>query len=236
MQERENLIFLPRVGSTNTELKKLALRGAPHGTVLCASSQTDGRGRMGRSFASPEGGLYLSMLLRPELPPPETLGIMPSAAAALCLCLDGIGVRAGIKWPNDILLGGKKLAGILTEGFTDTSGRFGMILGVGLNVNTRCFPEELADIAVSLYLHGGGTYSIPDLALRLTASLDDMFAAYSEDRRAYLGIYRERCLTPGKTVTLPGGGSALALGINDDFSLSLERDGRPFSLGWGELL
>ena len=106
------------VDSTNTLLKKQADEGAPHGRVIIAREQTGGRGRMGRSFHSPRGtGLYISILLRPEMPPESVLLVTPMTAVAVCQALDSAQCPTPrIKWVNDIYVGGKKLAGILTEG------------------------------------------------------------------------------------------------------------------------
>ena len=116
MERHAPVYRFDRLDSTNTRLKALAREGAAPGTVLLAREQSGGRGRLGRSFASPPGGLYLSMLLRPACPPERCLSLTPLAAvAARRAVLDCTGLSPEIKWPNDLLLGGKKLCGILTE-------------------------------------------------------------------------------------------------------------------------
>ena len=138
------LLCLDTVDSTNTECKRQAMAGAEEGLVVIADEQTGGRGRLGRSFQSPKGcGLYLSALLRPRLEPAQVTDFTAWVAVAVC---DGIeaacGVRPQIKWTNDIILGGKKLVGILTElGLESESNALEYLVpGIGINANHR--PED----------------------------------------------------------------------------------------------
>ena len=140
--------------STSLRLRELAEAGAEGGTVLLADRQTGGRGRQGRSFLPPEGGLYLSVLLRPDCGAEHCTELTALAAVAVQRAVKAVtGVFAGIKWPNDLLLGEKKLCGILTELRVDKEGRPQVILGIGLNLNTppEAFSGELSRIACSLY-------------------------------------------------------------------------------------
>ena len=108
------VFFQNLVDSTNTRIKQLAAQGAPDGTVYIAAAQSAGRGRNGRTFLSPPGGLYLSMLLRPGCPAEEALSITPMAAVAVCRAVKQVcGLLCGIKWPNDVVLGGKKLLSLI---------------------------------------------------------------------------------------------------------------------------
>ena len=140
------LLCLDTIDSTNTEAKRQAMAGAPEGLVVLAEEQTGGRGRLGRSFQSPRGcGLYLTALLRPQLPPIEVVDFTAWVAVAVC---DGIqaacGVRPRIKWTNDIVLEGKKLCGILTEmGLENEINALQyLVTGIGVNVNQR--PEDFS--------------------------------------------------------------------------------------------
>ena len=143
-REREGDIFwLSETDSTNRQLRTPADSGAAAGTVLLADGQSAGRGRLGRSFASPAGkGLYLSYLLRPDIPPPALGRLTPWAAVAVRRAVGAVcGLGADIKWVNDLLCRGRKLCGILTEGaFRDGKLRYA-VLGVGLNVSA--LPEDL---------------------------------------------------------------------------------------------
>lgn len=147
------IVVLEATGSTNDDARRLAAEGAPEGTVVLAERQSAGRGRLGRSWDSPErAGLYLSVLLRPT-EPPEDIGRYPIAAAvAVCsACRAFVGADAVLKWPNDVLVHGRKLAGILSELRQGNSGTE-LVLGVGVNVNqTReDFEAALRGTATSL--------------------------------------------------------------------------------------
>lgn len=142
------------IGSTNTYLKQLARAGAQNGTVVVADAQSNGRGRLGRSFFSPEGaGLYMSVLLRGALDIECVSKITPFAAVCVCEAINTCcGVRAGIKWVNDIIIKGKKVCGILAEAerSQDRDAPDFVVLGIGVNLKRSAFPEELSDIAGAL--------------------------------------------------------------------------------------
>jgi len=144
-----NIINITETGSTNTDLCRMAREGAAHKTVLIAERQTGGKGRRGRSFLSPEGGLYMSLLLR-KLPYDGDAAIITSVAAvAFRRALQQFsGDKIGIKWVNDLLINGKKLAGILTEGVVEQNCIRGVVVGVGVNLSR--VPAEVADIACAL--------------------------------------------------------------------------------------
>ena len=149
---------LPEVGSTNDYLKEAARGGAPEGLAVLAERQTAGKGRLGRSFQSPAGlGLWMSVLLRPTCPPER---LPPVTALTAAACAEAIrkvcGAEAGIKWPNDLVLGGRKLCGILTELESGGEG-LALVIGIGLNVSQRRedFPPELRETAGSLVMLTG---------------------------------------------------------------------------------
>lgn len=143
-----------QIGSTNTEAKQQALNGAPHGTIILAEEQTQGRGRLGRKFYSPKGtGIYMSIILRPQLHLNQAIQVTTTVAVAICRVIEKLtNQNPHIKWVNDIYLGKQKICGILTEAVTDfESGQVEfIILGIGLNVNTVDFPADLHEIAGSL--------------------------------------------------------------------------------------
>lgn len=179
-------VFLEEIDSTNRVAKELARQGAPHGTAVLAERQTAGRGRLGRAFFSPEGGLYLSVILYPQCSPEDRALMTPMAAVAVCRALEQIcGVSPGIKWVNDLHLGGKKLCGILCEGCGDA-----VIVGIGLNLYT---PE------------GGFPAEIPATALDVPVDRRVLAEAIRQQLLQpgeFLAEYRERCLLLGKTVTV----------------------------------
>ena len=145
--------------STSDAAKALAEEGAAHGEVVIAERQTAGRGRRGRAWESPPGkNLYLSIVLRPELPPQRAAEITLVASVALCEVVREAGVEAGIKWPNDLVAGGRKLAGILTEMAAEPDRVQWVVLGVGVNLNTvpEDVPDDLREIATSVAIARGG--------------------------------------------------------------------------------
>ena len=219
-------VFLEETDSTNRVAKELARQGAPHGTAVLAKRQTAGRGRLGRQFFSPEGGLYLSVILRPQCPVEDRALITPMAAVAVYRVLEGnLGVFPGIKWVNDLYLQGKKLCGILCEGCGDA-----VIVGIGLNLYTPegGFPAEIPAIALDPW---PGLVDVQELATDIRN--------YLLDPGPFLQEYRSRCLTVGKNVTVhPVQGepyAAQALEIDDRCRLVVERDGHRETLDSGEV-
>jgi len=150
--------WFEEIASTNDRAKELADDDAEHGEVVVAETQTAGRGRRGRAWASPaRRNLYFSVVLRPDLPPVRAPELTLVASLAICDALRQAGVDAGIKWPNDLLASGKKIAGILTELAAEPDRVDWVVLGVGVNVNSRRedFPDELRDTATSILLERG---------------------------------------------------------------------------------
>ncbi len=232
--------------STNNYLK--AQPGAPDGTVAIADSQTAGRGRMDRSFQSPRGqGIYLSVLLRPPLPPDRLPPMTALAGVAVCAAVERVcGARPGLKWPNDPVLNGKKLCGILTElSLEAETGRVqSLVLGIGVNVGQgeEDFSPEVREVATSLRQALGRSVSRPQLAAALLEELDRAYAALlAGDLPAYLAAYRSRCVNLGKTVRLiPFGGgepeTAQAVDIDEEFSLVVRgADGKERTVRSGEV-
>lgn len=236
---------LDSVDSTNTYLKKLALGGAPHGTVAVALEQTGGRGRRERRFESPAGaGLYLSVLLRPNCAPTEMVDLTAWTAVAVCDAIEECcGLRPGIKWTNDLLLGGRKVCGILTELVIDADASAACVVGIGINL--RQSREDFAAcgleaIATSLAAEGvahGVTRSA--LAAAVIAALDRMAAQFPHRRAEWLNRYRARCVTVGKPVLVLRGEEqipAQALAVEDDFTLRVRYDdGREETVSAGEV-
>lgn len=221
--------------STNNYLKTQT--AAPDGTVAVADSQTAGRGRMDRSFQSPKGrGIYLSVLLRPPLPPERLLPVTALAGVAVCAAVERVcGVRPGLKWPNDPVLNGKKLCGILTEMSLEAeTGRVqSLVLGIGVNVGQgpEDFSPEVREMATSLLQALGQPVSRPRLTAALLEELDRAYAALlAGDLSAYLAAYRRDCVNLGKTVQLiPFGGgereTAQAVDVDGEFSLVIRGSG-----------
>lgn len=216
--------------STNLRAKQLGMEGAPDGTVVTADLQTAGRGRMDRSFQSPRGkGVYLTALLRPNLPPERLLPVTAMAGVAVCGAVESLcGVRPGLKWPNDPVLEGRKLCGILTElSLEGETGRVQyLVLGIGVNVGQTAedFSPEVAEMATSLSMALGHPVFRPALAAAEIRALDRLYADLLAGNLApYLAACRRDCVNLGRTVQLisPDGTreTARALDIDDDFGL-----------------
>jgi len=213
--------------STNDLAKELAARGAPEGTVVVAETQTGGRGRLGREWDSPPGvGLYVSLVLRPMLPPMELPQITLTTAVAVVRAVRRVvGVAPGIKWPNDLLINGKKLGGILTEMETESDRIRHVVVGLGLNVNNPGFPPGLATTATSLTLAAGGPFSRVNL---LKAWLEEFEALYdlflNQGFPKILAEWKGAAVTLGTPVTVRQGPreiSGQALDVAPDGALLL---------------
>lgn len=217
------------VGSTNTCLKEMAMNGAAEGSVLVALKQSGGRGRQDRSFVSPEGGLYLSMLLTPRCTPQESLSLTPCTAVAVHRAIDKLcHIEADIKWPNDLLIEGKKVCGILCESIF-YQGQQKLILGVGLNVNTaqEAFDGELSSIAGSILSATGKELELKKTAETLIAELDRMYADWQSDHRCCLEEYRRCCISLHRPVLLIRAEhriKAYAQGIDENYALLVRHE------------
>ncbi|MFA4828689.1 MAG: biotin--[acetyl-CoA-carboxylase] ligase, partial [Thermodesulfovibrionales bacterium] len=149
------IIFFESIGSTNTAALELAEKGAPHGTVVIADRQTKGKGRLGRTWVSPpKKNIYMSVILRPEIEPKDaTLLTIMTAVSCAKGVMKSTGLKAEIKWPNDLMISSKKLGGILTEMKSDPDGIVFAVIGIGINVNSKTkndFPPDIRGIATSI--------------------------------------------------------------------------------------
>ena len=242
---RDQLKWFDTVSSTNTLAKEMAAQGAPHGTVLIADQQTGGRGRLGRSFHSPEAaGLYMSVILRPQCPPTALMHLTCAVAVAVC---DGIerafGFRPGIKWINDLVVSGKKLGGILTElsihpntGLTDYA-----IIGIGINCTQRSeeFPEDIRSMACSAAMFAKKAVDRSRLAAALINELEEMSRRLLSDKEDIMARYRQDCVTIGSHVQVLSNGQAreaTALDVDADGGLIVAfADGHTETVSCGEV-
>ena len=232
------------VTSTNTILKEMAEQGAKEGTVIIAEEQTAGRGRTGKQFYSPKGtGIYISILLRPDIPAEESLFLTTSAAVATARAIEDVSdKRALIKWVNDIYLEDKKTCGILTEGaFNVETGKLDYaIVGIGINVciPDGGFPDNIKDIATAIF--DKQTDSINKRSI-LIANLLDYFMEYYKDfkSKSYEKEYIERSMIIGKTITvIEGSKTSVAKAIDIDKNCRLKvqfEDGTTKWLSSGEV-
>lgn len=201
----EHIQYFDTIGSTNTYAKELAAQGAPHGTVLIADRQTGGRGRMGRTFQSPGGmGVYMTVLLRPQCQPQELMHLTCATAVAACDAVEKVtGLRPGIKWTNDLVCGGRKLAGILTE-LVVLPREWAAVVGIGINCcqAEMDFPEEIRHMAGSLAMVTGQPIDRANLAAALIQALHRMDETLLTGKEEMLDRYRRNCVTLGKDISI----------------------------------
>ena len=213
--------------STNDIVEKLARDGVKEGAVVFAESQTRGRGRLGRKWMSPtRRGLWFSILLRPNLHPQETTQLTVAAATALRRAIKTVtGLSAEIKWPNDLLIGGKKVVGILTEMAAEVDRVRYIIIGIGVDVNQDAneFASELRGIATSLKLAAGGEISRAELATEILRELDADYARICARKfPALADEWEAGCATIGKNVSVQMGTRLIrgrAEALDDDGAL-----------------
>lgn len=202
--------FYETTDSTNLQAKLLAEAGAPDGTVVIADCQTGGRGRMGRSFHSPAGsGIYLSMVLRPQCRAAQLMHLTCAAAVVMCDAIESTtAVRPKIKWTNDLVIGRKKLGGILTELSLDSGGNvIYAIVGVGINCSQKesDFPEAIRSVATSLSAATGAPANRKDIAIASITALRAMADSLLTEKSAIMNRYRTDCITTGKDISLVRG-------------------------------
>lgn len=216
------------VTSTNTVLKAIAEQGGAEGMALIAQQQTQGKGRLGRTFLSPKGtGLYISILLRPKFSAEDSLSVTTAAAVAVAEAIDSItGRHAMIKWVNDVYLQGRKVCGILTEASVDfeNGGLHYAIVGIGVNIQEPPggFAPEIRDVAGALYQG-----EVPSgVRVRLAAEILNRFFGFYEHltQRTFMEAYRQRSLLTGIEVTFTQGDrvhEGLVLGVDDEARLQV---------------
>lgn len=230
---RDTVHVVMSTDSTNNLAKREALSGAPHGSVFLADEQTGGRGRPGRSFASPRGvGVYLSVLLRPDLQPTQLGHATAMVAVAGCNAVETVtGLRPSIKWTNDLILGERKLSGILTEMSAEwESGALEyLVMGIGINCNHRDedFPEDVRKKAVSLRQTLGKPIDRNHLAAALIEELYKLSLDIANGKQQWIAQYARDCITIGRQVKIIRGDNirlAEATGIDENGALLVRYD------------
>jgi BirA family biotin operon repressor/biotin-[acetyl-CoA-carboxylase] ligase len=220
------VVFLWETDSTQEVARELAVRGSGEPTAIVAEIQRRGRGRMGRTWASPIGGIYMSVILKPTISPSEALKLPLLAGVSVAEAIRRTcGVNPSVKWPNDVLLDGKKVAGILCEMDSEVDRIHWVILGVGINVNSP-IPEELLTTATSIKEVCGRTMPRSHLLLEL---MDDLWSRYQDAQKngfePVLSRWRELSSTLGQWVVVSDGKETqegLALDIDEEGALLLE--------------
>lgn len=189
--------------STNDDAKELAMGGAPDFTAVISERQTAGRGQHGRGFSSERGGLYMSVIVRREIAAEKVQFITPLAGVAVMKTVENLcGIRPKIKWINDVLWGGKKICGILTESrFLLGERKLDFaVIGIGLNINNTEFPPKLREIVTSLSVETERTFSLNKAAAMLINTLYDELSHFESGE--FLEIYRENLIdkTPAENL------------------------------------
>lgn len=220
------------ISSTNTVLKEMAEKGSAHGTVLISEEQTAGRGRMGKKFHSPSGtGIYLSILLRPDIPAGEALFLTTSAAVATAKAIEEVSDKqAGIKWVNDIYINNKKVCGILTEAsFNMETGKLDYaVVGIGINICTpkNGFPSDIDNIATAIFdSHSDSLNKRSQLIAHLLNYFMDYYSNFQN--KDYVDEYIRRSILLGKEIYVIDGENtvdAIALELDSDCRLKVRFD------------
>ena len=223
----KNLIVLDSVDSINDCLKKLGNEGCENGTVVVTREQTKGKGRLGRTWQSKkDDGIAFSVLLRPNVAPSEVSAITPLAGLAVCKAIrEYTKLDCVIKWPNDIIVGRKKLVGILTEMSAEFDAVEYVITGIGINVDHTSFPEEIAFKATSLLLETGRHIDKNEFLACVLEHLENEFVKNNlELTPTALSEYTDLCATVGRSVTFQRGTrriSGMAVGVSEHGELKV---------------
>ncbi|TYP77728.1 biotin--[acetyl-CoA-carboxylase] ligase [Paenibacillus methanolicus] len=215
------------VDSTQNLAHKLAEEGADEGTLVIAEQQTSGRGRMGRSWVSPAGkGVYMSMVLRPNLPLQFAPQLTLLTAVALCRALkELVPAEIGIKWPNDLLIGGKKISGILLESSAEDERIRHVIMGIGISVNLteEDYPADLAEIATSLRIASGETVDRADVIGAFVKQFEHLYRLYLREGFATIqSLWEALAVTlhkPAKLMTPGGAVEGVPISLTDSGAL-----------------
>ncbi|MDH4161813.1 MAG: biotin--[acetyl-CoA-carboxylase] ligase [Nitrospirota bacterium] len=207
-----NIQYLTESASTNTLAMELASRGAEEGSLVIAEVQTGGKGRMGRSWVSPKGNLYFSAILRPAVSPHQAPLMTLVGAVAVARALRKVpGIAAAIKWPNDILIEGRKVSGLLTEMSAEADRIRHLVLGIGINCNMDpgTLPGEVRAQATSLATETGKNADRTAVLAEVLRELDRWYGVFLSDRQGVLDAWRDLNVTLDRAVTVSGAGELL---------------------------
>lgn len=226
---REVHLF-PEVGSTNTLAMEMASKGAPEGAIILAETQTGGKGRRGRKWISPKGNLYVSVVLRPDIPLHKSSVITLMGAVAVASAIRGMsGVKASIKWPNDILISGKKVSGLLTEMSAEQDRVRHVVLGIGIdaNMDLEALPPDVRAQTTTIAAEAGRNIDRTALLRQLLRELDRWYGVFLANRQDVLREWKTLNVTTGNRVVISGAGEVLeglAEGIDDEGRLIIRLD------------
>ena len=228
------VFFTDKVDSTNMWAKRSY--DAPDGSVFVSEVQSNGRGRHGRAWESGKDGVWFSLLMKPEIPIDKVSLITLVAGIAICRA---VGNGAKIKWPNDIIMSGKKICGILTEMSSEITTLNYIVCGIGINLNNTEFPEELAQKATSLMIETGKKYSKSEFLAHALSEFEKCYTVFLEKGfGALLDEYKEKCVTVGREVVITERGNktvAKAVDITENGELTICENGKLRNVFAGEV-
>ena len=240
LSEKLNIIVLSEAPSTNSYLKEN--KDLANNTLVLAKTQTQGRGRLGKSFHSTDqGGIYMSLLKTEDIAKYDTGLATLAAALAVSEVLDGLlEEETRIKWVNDIYHNGYKLAGILTEGTLEfeTGSLSALIIGIGININTEDFPSEIQDIATSLYRITGRKFVRNRIIGEIISALEKYLLMTKKDKISLIRLYKEKMLYLGEEITIRRGNeefTAHLSDLNEEGHLILKKNNEIMILNSGEI-
>ena len=201
----QEIAYFDEIDSTNIKAKELAEQGYPNGTLVVADQQVSGRGRRGRSWESPSGtGIFMTLMLKPEINPNSASMLTLVAALAVAKAIkDVTGLDAQIKWPNDIVINGKKICGILTEMSAQFDYINHIVIGIGINVHNEVFSDEIAHMASSLLLESQGKkFRRAEIIEKILEYFEEYYEIYleTEDLTALTGEYNKILVNMNKPV------------------------------------
>lgn len=240
----KNIMYFQTIDSTNNKAKELAQSGYPNGTIIISEEQTFGRGRLGRSFISPKyKGIWLSIILRPDVSPMNVPKVTQVGAAAVIKTLNELDIKAYVKWPNDIILNNKKICGILTEMSGELNKVNYVVMGIGINVNLDLedFPEELRNTATSISYELGKYIKRKELVSSLLNNFEILYDEFEKEESIHtsVSICKENSILIGKEVRVINRGKesiGKAVDLNDEGELLVQySDGRVEKIVSGEI-
>ncbi len=237
----KDIYYFTETDSTNMQAKNLS--SACHGALIVADKQTAGRGRLGRTWSSPAGSsIYMTLRLEPKMIPDKAPMLTLVMALSVAETVHEVtGLEASIKWPNDIVVNKKKICGILTEMSVDTTGIQYVVIGVGVNVNTKDFPEEIQDMATSLYKEAAMTFDRAKIIAKILERFEANYETFMQNGSlaSLAGSYNARLINKNKEVRVLEPGqeyNGYALGINEVGELLVRRaDGSVENIFAGEV-
>ena len=240
----KDIRYYNTIDSTNTKAKELGTAGAKEGTVVISEEQTGGRGRLGRQWVSPKfKGIWMSIILKPDIEPMDASKITQIGAAAVCMSINELGLKATIKWPNDIVLNGKKVCGILTEMSGELNKINYIVMGIGINVNIESedFPGDIKDIATSIKIEAGKKVKRKELVASIFNNFEKLYDEFinSGTIKNSINICRENSALIGNDVKIIKRNEevfAKAIGLTEDGELIVEyNDGKVDKIVSGEV-